>query len=44
MDRLGVLIEACSRGKSRLRRRDGSTERPQGCGSHRPPSRQEKPL
>src|SRR2546421_10231497 len=26
MDRLGVLIEAGSRGKSRLRSRDGSTE------------------
>ena len=37
MDRLGVFIEARSRGKSRLQKRDESTECPQGHGSRLPP-------
>jgi hypothetical protein len=37
MDRLGVFIEACSRGKSRLQIRDESTECPQGRGSQLAP-------
>jgi hypothetical protein len=44
MDRIGLCIEARSRGKSRFPVRDICSERSQDCGSHWPLRRQEKPL
>jgi hypothetical protein len=44
MDRMGVTVEVGDRGKARSHIDDPVTERGQPCGSHRPPSRQEKPL
>src|ERR1700753_3429237 len=44
MDRIGLCVEARSRGKSRFPVRDTWSERAQDCGSHWPLGRQEKPL